>query len=188
RRCCTWCGKRISLPSRFIRVPRSCPRGICRRSRPAARFWFGPSARFDRPLAQESKASDLEVLVEGECVLEPKLAHELEAHRIGERERLIGEPSEPAVDRASNEGAGGCAPVVLWIAREPANSLMRLLRPAQKKEVRVELGEDQERADVSAAGGMMRASDFDRASVVLVARMRQGEQRARINECAHACD
>lgn len=61
--------------------------------------WPGGMPRGEGSLLQLFEASDDEVLVEGECLGEPKLSHHFKTHRVGERELLVAETLDPLRDR-----------------------------------------------------------------------------------------
>ena len=65
----------------------------------ATRHWLeaGRARRLD-PWQAETR--DLEVVVEGQCLVNPSLAHRGEAHGIGEREVLVSVSREPIVHRS----------------------------------------------------------------------------------------
>jgi hypothetical protein len=53
--------------------------------------------------AEQTEARDLEMMVEGERLPQPRLPHDLEAHRVDQREPLIREAGEPMVDRTPHQ-------------------------------------------------------------------------------------
>jgi hypothetical protein len=118
--------------------------------------------------AQEGEPGHLEVVVEREGGRDALLAHELEAHRIHEGERLVREPERPVLDRVPDQVGGDLPPVVDRIPEEPCHGGVRLSRTPQVEQVGVELPQDQGRPEEASARVPMRPCAGHRLGVMLI--------------------
>jgi hypothetical protein len=85
-----------------------------------------------------------------------------------------------------DEIGGHGDPLVDRIREEFRDRLVGSARSTEVHQTSVELRQDSECAHVPSAGAIVSARRADGLRVVLIARVRQGEQRARVNEGAHA--
>src|SRR5690242_3722669 len=72
------------------------------------------------------------------------------------------------------------------VGEEPGHRVARGGGPAAVQEVAVKFAEHERRADVLATGCRVALGSRYGPTVILVARVTQGEERARVNEYAHA--
>ena len=105
-----------------------------------------PLGEEDPSLLQGKSRRD-EILIEGKCGRESLLAHDLEAHRIGEREALVSKTLDPLGDGASDQLNADVHPLEHRVAHERRNQTPRFGRGESAQEMTVKFSQHQRVTD-----------------------------------------